>query len=377
MNKTFTWHQWKIVEGKSAPQKTQVRGTLHSAVNEFLDIVHDLSAHLFRANWNKNVFQYIKANLEKGSVLQVLDFAMNFSNRYHDEVQSAYWTGTQTTIHGTVNFFKCDKSGCKEIVTLALVHISADMKHDSFLARTIMNMTFAYLIKSGVPLQQVIQFCDNCAMQYKSRRPFVEMSRCTLDLIRVYFGEKHGKSHADSLFGHIKAWMSYKIKSRQFMVKSAYDFYKFCREYYQTPVMPHCCQHYRVEFDFMCPCHVRRHQDSDLDKPVEHTHQIYSVCNTPEPLKLKVRSVPCLCPSCLSHDGNECLNSMQTDPWQTVNLIPAKGASMMKYQKRKHPDQHIIDAQSVNHDVVNANGKNISYTPDDIIDEENDEITFQ
>ena len=177
-------------------------------------------------------------------------------------------------------------------------------------------MCFSYLVNAGVPLKLVIQFCDNCAAQYKSRRPFVEISQCALDLIRVYFGEKHGKSHADTLFGRIKARMSFKIKSRQFVIKSAYYFYKFCREQYQMQILQGpCCQHYRVEFKFVCPCDVKRHQDSELDQAVEHMHQIYSVRNTPEALKLKVRSVPCLCPPCLAHDGAQCLNYMHTDPW--------------------------------------------------------------
>ena len=283
-NKSFTWHQWKIVEGKSVPQKTEVCGSLCSGINCFLDMVEGISTHLFRANWHRHVFQYIRGHLQKGFVLQVLDFAMNFNNRYQDEVQSAYWTSTQMTIHATVNFFRC--SHCPEVVTLALVHISADMKHDSFLSHAIMNMSFKYLVEVGVPLDLVIQFCDNCASQYKSRCPFVEITRCALQLIRVYFGEKHGKSHTDTLFGRLKVWTSFEIKSRHFVVKNAFDFFTFCRECYQTKITPGCCQHYRVEFEFVRPCHVRRHQDSDLDKAVEHTHKIYSVRNTPDPLKL-------------------------------------------------------------------------------------------
>ena len=212
-NKRITWHRWQNAEGRSVPQKLEIRGTLRAAVNEFLDIVEDISDHLFRANWHRNVFQYIKAHLLSGYLLQVMDFAMNFSNRYQDEVQSAYYSTTQMTIHGTVNFFRCSKEDCNEIVTLALVHISDDMKHDSFLSRAAMNMTFNYLVQIGIPLDLVIQFCDNCASQYKSRRPFVEIARCALQLIRIYFGEKHGKSYADGLFGRLKSWMSYKIKS--------------------------------------------------------------------------------------------------------------------------------------------------------------------
>ena len=130
----MSWHKWKVVEMNTVPKKCEIKGTLKGAVNEFLNIVEDISGHLFRANWNRCVFQYIKANLQHGYVLQVMDFAMNFRNWYQDEVQSAYYNGTQTTIHATVNFFKCPSDGCKEVITLALVHISADLKHDSFLS---------------------------------------------------------------------------------------------------------------------------------------------------------------------------------------------------------------------------------------------------
>ena len=200
MNKKITWHRWQVVKGHTVPQKLEVKGTLKSALNEFLDTIESIASYLFWANWNRNVFQYIKGHLLTGYLLQVMDFAMNFSNRYQDEIQSAYYGGTQTTIHGTVNFFKCTSSGCNEIVTLALVHIFDDMHHDRFLSHAAMNLTFKYLVENvGMLLDVVIQFCDNCASQNKSRRPFVEISRCALNLIQCYFGKKHGKSYADRL----------------------------------------------------------------------------------------------------------------------------------------------------------------------------------
>ena len=169
---------------------------------------------------------------------------MNFNNWYQDEVQSAYWCGTQTTIHATINFFRCPRQNCDQIVTLALVHVSDDKKHGSFLSRAAQNLTFAYLVAAGVPLDLVIQFCDNCASQYKSRRPFTEMARSSLQLICVYFSEKHGKSHTDALFGRLKAWMTCNIRTRKFVVTNAHDFYRYCKEYYETPRMDDCCQHY-------------------------------------------------------------------------------------------------------------------------------------
>ena len=125
----------------------------------------------------------MKANLVQGYMLQVMDFAMNFNNWYQDEVQSAYWTGTQMMIHATIHFYRCLQDGCNEIVTLALVHLSDDMKHDSFLSRVAQNLTFRYLTDLGIPLELIIQFCDNYAAQYKSRHPFVELAKCSLDVI--------------------------------------------------------------------------------------------------------------------------------------------------------------------------------------------------
>ena len=384
LNRRTSWHKWKNVDSFSVPQKCEIKGTLKAAVNEFLVIVEEISNHLFRANWHQNVFQYIRGHLQRGYILQVMDFAMNFRNWYQDEVQSAYYNGTQTTVHGTVNFFKCQTEKCQEIVTLSLVHISADLKHDSFLSRAAMNMTFKYLVEISIPLHLVIQFCDNCAAQYKSRRPFVEITRCAIELIRVYFGEKHGKSHADGLFGRLKSWMSYKIRSRHFIVKSAYDFFKFCREHYQTTTIKGACQHFRVEFEFVRLSDVRRHQDSDLDKAVDGTHEIYSVRNTPEELTLKVRHVPCLCPPCIEDNGEECLNSSHTDPWRTVKLIPERGARLQKYKKRKRPDAHI---QQNPQEIPSVQGQGepegeISYTDpqsseEELADEELPDIVFE
>ena len=94
-NIQMQWHKWQVVEGKLAPQKCRLKGTVRKAMTEFLTQVDDISDHLFRANWHCCVFDYIKSNMKNGYVLQVMDFAMKFNNWYQDEVQSAYWPGTQ------------------------------------------------------------------------------------------------------------------------------------------------------------------------------------------------------------------------------------------------------------------------------------------
>ena len=134
-------------------------------------------------------------------MFRFFDFAMYFKNMYQDEIQSAYWSGTQTAIHVIINYFLCPVEGCNETVTLVLAQITDDLQHDSFVARAGHDAAFTYLAQLNIPMDFVFQFCDNCSTQYKSRRPFAEMARSSVNIIRTYFGEKHRKSHCDGFFG--------------------------------------------------------------------------------------------------------------------------------------------------------------------------------
>ena len=202
------------------------------------------------------------------------------------------------------------------------------------------DVAFGYLAELGLPMDMILQFCDNCASQYKSRRPFAELARCPLNIVRVYFGEKHGKNQCDRFFGQLKARMTHKIKLQHVVISNAHNFFRYCKEEYGSPRVNNQCQHYRVIFQFLTPSDIRCHHNCDLDGPIPGTRSIYSIRNMPHPLKLKVRCVPCLCNPCLLEIGLECQNSHYTDPWREVELILVKGDSTRKHQKRKHPKDY-------------------------------------
>ena len=146
---------------------------------------------------------YAHKNLVNGYVVQIFDFAMNFQNIYQDEVQSAYYESSQTAIHAVINYYLCQNEGCRETVTLIVAQITDDIGHDSFVVRAAHDATFTYLSQIGVPLDIILQFLDNCSGQYKSRRPFAELARHPLNIIRVYFGERHRKGQCDGFFGRL------------------------------------------------------------------------------------------------------------------------------------------------------------------------------
>ena len=315
--------------------KNLKKDKLVSALAYFFSLVDKIAMHLFRANWNRNLLQFIRDNLEEGLIVLVQDFAMNYNNIYQDEIQQAYWGGTQTTIHATVNFLLCPRPGCKKKMKITVVHISDDKKHDSFLARAVQRKNFQYLASLGIKIDNVIEFSDNCGQQYKSKRPFAELSKFPVSITRVFFGEKHGKSHADALFGRLKAWMTFNIKSGKFLVRNAKDFYSCCKEYYETKDNNTSkCQHNKIYFEYITPSDVRRHQDSDI-KTVEGTSTFYSVRNTSETLHLQSREVPCICKPCRTNSG-QCLNPTYTDEWKDHKLVPLSNKSS-KYNKIEMP----------------------------------------
>ena len=237
-NAVISWKKWMTPTGKKSPENTNVRGTLVQGIDYLVDCIKNLGGHMFRSQWNRNWFQYIRKHLIVGLIAQIFDFSMNFRNIRQDEVQAAFWHSTQTAIHTIINYLLCEQMGCSEVVTIVVCQISDDLQHDSFFTRAAHEQTFKYLADIGVQMNTVIQFSDNCAAQYKSRRPFADLARNPLNITRVYFGERHGKSQCDGFFGRLKAWMTYNIIARNVEVNSASDFFRFCKEEYETPRTP-------------------------------------------------------------------------------------------------------------------------------------------
>ena len=395
-NRNLTWRRWMNKPGKTTPDNLPVKGTLKQAISSLLDMLPQLSRHLFRATWNRNIYDYIKKHLEPGQLVQVFDFSMNFRNFHQLEVQSAFFNGTQTGIHCVITHLLCLTPDCKKLLTIVFAQITADLEHDSFVARAGHEAAFRYLAENNIPFDLVMQFCDNCGSQYKSRRPFAEMARSSVKLIRTYFGESHGKGECDGFFGRLKQWMTTHVKSQKVILNSAHDFFIHCRDKFPRKSQQEGqCEHYKVVFQYLTPSEIRRHQDCNLEKAVEGMQSFYSVRNTPEPLKLKVRQVPCLCKACIKEDGSPCENASYADEWKEVDLIPVKGDNKKKHMKKKHPRDCIYacrstDQQQTGDQVADDNEENflpdlpteISPEPqreaeaENEYDEENDDISF-
>ena len=154
-------------------------------------------------------------------LLSVLDFAQNYLNVYPDEPQAAHWDHTQTVIHPIVNFRICPKDGA--LIMEEHIIISDDLMHDKFAVKAFQEVSVNNLISNGFIPSCIVQFCDNCSSQYKSKGPFQNISTSDIPTVRNYFGANHGKGPSDAATGRVKQALTKGRKSQKAELRNALE----------------------------------------------------------------------------------------------------------------------------------------------------------
>ena len=131
----------------------------------FIQDIQELSLHLFNWKWHDQQFDYIKEHLQPSILLQVLDFAQNYMNKYQDEPKECHWDHSQTVLHPIINHRHCAIDG--KLIVKEHVIISNDLNHDKHEVKAFENASMNELERSGFKPTHIMQFCDNCSSQYK------------------------------------------------------------------------------------------------------------------------------------------------------------------------------------------------------------------
>ena len=192
--------------------------TILEVTELFASDLKEYSKHQFNFTWQAKQFEEARLSLRVGDVLMVCDFNTNFSQRQWKEPQSTHWSRKQITVHNTALYYLCpefckDKNGKHEIVKEEIMITSDDLKHDCFAVEAFTDRILKHLEISGVAVQRVIRFSDNCAGQYKSYKVFEILSRRKIPFCLNYFGAKHGKSAADGIGGRTMQVISLAISA--------------------------------------------------------------------------------------------------------------------------------------------------------------------
>ena len=236
-NETMTWKWWESTmhlskEGKEIKRLDKFSETTKLEFLEyFIADLQELSLHLFNWKWHNNQFDYIKDHLELGILLQVLDFAQNYMNKYQDEPKECHWDHSQTVLHPIINHRCCPVD--HKLIVEEHVIVSNDLNHDKHAVKAFEEASMKELEMSGFKPSHILQFCDNCASQYKSKGPFQHIANSDIPKIQSYFGSNHGKGPSDFATGRVKCAIVRARNAREFELKNAQEVFEFLQHKFQ------------------------------------------------------------------------------------------------------------------------------------------------
>ena len=99
-----------------------------------------------------------------------MDFAEDYRCRYQNEIQSAYWSSTQVTIHPMVIYFK--QPGAQKSCHQSFMFVSNEPHHDANFVFTLIGKLIP-LLKEIVPdLKMVHYWTDSPTSQYRKNTIF-------------------------------------------------------------------------------------------------------------------------------------------------------------------------------------------------------------
>ena len=236
--KDFTYNIWKKVEvvykGKTSKKVEVITQTLsHAQFNALLgkDTL-TFRSHVSRIGMQFKEQKYLKENLPPNHVYIHMDFAEDYRCRSQNEIQSAYWSPTQVTIHPVVIYFK--QPGAQKSSHRSFVFVSNESHHDATFVFTLIGRLIL-LLKEIVPnLKMVHYWTDSPASQYRNKSIFKIISchdeyfGCSASWNYIQSG--HGKGPCDPIGGVAKRKADQAVKKGSFIIQDAIDFFEWAKQ---------------------------------------------------------------------------------------------------------------------------------------------------
>ena len=106
------------------------------------------------------------------------------------------------TVDPTVAYYRCPVEGCDNTVMEHPIFLSEDLTHDAAAVHEFVKIANNHLIEvRGLKIEKEIQMTDSCAVQYKYRIPFTDISFCQtgfdFSVGLHFYGSHHGKGPSD------------------------------------------------------------------------------------------------------------------------------------------------------------------------------------
>ena len=339
------WQQWEkvpyVVNGKKKTKTCLVmhHGSMATLLALFFKQLKEIAMHQFQKLWQLRNFNFMLRHLQKGQVLFVHDFQMNFMLFVPDEPSGVHWDHPQLTVHPTSIFYKCLNEDCNEVVSEDVLHITDDKTHDKHAVNSFITKSLQHLKAKGIPIHEIIEFIDNCSAQYKSRFMFHTITKFNIPYTRHYYGVKHGKGPSDQAGGRFKKFLRDVMKAKHILL-SAQQIEAYCRDAYCMQRMCNrqnnkLCNEANNKVDLQekkqkkqkSPEHIQRivfnhpiinrTPDEKLRGISGSRDYMHVVHNTGVTGVVQYRMFDCSCYGCVTHN-EECSQQEYADEWKTA-----------------------------------------------------------
>ena len=297
LNAPASYHSWEMIEKLNRDgsiRKEPAKIFYQTEIGVLLDLwcteAVNMATHIFNFKWQAAQFELVKSKIMCGDVLMVMDFAQNVTHQETEEIISKFRTRQSSTLHPIVCYYKC--YGCRHIITEEVLMISPDLNHDALAVETYTQKAVTHLKENHITVNRIIQFTDNCAVQYKCKTAFDYICRSKLPVHRNFFGAQHGKGPADGVIGRTVQLVDAACRTGA-KVRTAFKFQHLCENKWTTPPpTPSMCSHYRRRYIYVDK--IDRTPVSDASV-VPTTMRLHSARNTNIKDIVEVNFSSCFC----------------------------------------------------------------------------------
>ena len=259
--------------------------------------VHSFRSHVNRVYTEFKQQKNLKDNLPDNHVYIHMDFAEDYRCRSQNEIQSAYWSPTQVTIHPVVMYYK--NRGEKENSHQNFVFVSIESHHDTTFIYTLIGRLVPLLKEIVSNLETIHYWTDSLTSQYRKKTIFKIIS-----YHEEYFNYKaswnymeagHGKVPYDPVGGTAKRTLHPAVKNGRFVIQDAVDFYEWSKQ--ESSAIKYVylsTEEHEISANFL------KALFKNLDS-VNGTMKLHAVFSL-KPNWIWIRDTSCFCPNCFDHN---------------------------------------------------------------------------
>lgn len=220
-------------------QRNSYRDKAQKVVSIIQDKLPSFLRHVFIKRKQGMFFEKVKTGLKHGEVVMQMDFSQNYHHKTQDEIQSAYYSYTSSTLFTCMVYFGENDKICNDsyVIITDFSGYKGSKGHDKYSVSCFTKLAIEEFMKrqDSYQINKLIFFSDGTGQHFKQKYSLCQVVTLNFpDIQEVewhFFATSHGKGPIDGLGGTIKRRVSeYIMGDRNYNAVTTEDFAKVAQE---------------------------------------------------------------------------------------------------------------------------------------------------